>query len=338
MSLMVRADCARGFPALVRQLGGDPVRLLAEAHIDPAAIEDPRAFISHRGLVHALERAAVTLNCPDFGLRLAAEQDIDVLGPMAVAVGNAPTVGEALSFAGKYLYTHSPAVQLTLEPVAGTSRVAVKLELLLPRLGPHRQAIEAHVGLLGRILAVLSDGRLRPLGVTFRHRPLTTAHAQFFGAPVRFEASEDAVLITAEDLALPIRGRDAQLHEIAAGYLQATFPAPAGRLAAQVRALAERLLSVERCTHVEVAAALRLQPRTLQRRLKDEGASFEDLRDDARRGLALRYLAQPELPLSQVSALLGYAEPSAFTRSCRRWFGLSPRQLRADPGARAACA
>ncbi|NEX92184.1 AraC family transcriptional regulator [Caulobacter sp. 17J65-9] len=338
MSLMVRADCARGFNELVRQLGGDPARLLAEAHIDPASMADPHAFISHRALVHALERAAMTLACPDFGLRLAAEQDIDVLGPMAVAVRNAPTVGEALRCADKYLYTHAPAVQLELLPGETPTRVMVKLNLLLPRLGPHRQAIEAHVGLLRRILGMLSDGRLRALDVRFRHRPTTATYADFFGAPVRFEAAEDAIVVNAEDLAAPVSRRDAQLHQIAAGYLEATFPAPAGRLAAQVRTLAERMLSADRCTHLEVAAALGMQPRTLQRRLKDEGASFEDLRDDARRMLALRYLAQPELPLSQVSALLGYAEPSAFTRSCRRWFGLSPRQLRTDPGARAACA
>jgi AraC-like DNA-binding protein len=71
-----------------------------------------------------------------------------------------------------------------------------------------------------------------------------------------------------------------------------------------------------------------MHPRTLQRRLHDEGTTFEALRDDVRRDAASRYLSQTTLPLTRVSALLGYSEPSVFTRSCRRWFAGSPRRLR----------
>lgn len=329
---MVRADCARGFSELVRRLGGDPEPLLREALLEPVALADPHAYISHRGLIQALERAAQILDCPDFGLRLAAEQDISVLGPMAVVMSNAPTVGDALESGAKYLYTHAPAVQFSLHPAERSEQVLLKLDMIFPRLGRCRQASELHIGLLHRIVGLLSQGRCRPLGVTFRHRPIAFNHAQIFGVPVTFEAEADALVVAAKDLLDPIRGRDQQLQEIAAGYLDTHFPAPPGRLAAQVRLLAEKLLGADRCTQAEAAAALGMQVRTLQRRLHEEGTSFEELRDDARRTFAVRYLAQADLPLSQVSALLGYAEPSALSRSCRRWFGKSPREMRAEPG------
>ena len=78
----------------------------------------------------------------------------------------------------------------------------------------------------------------------------------------------------------------------------------------------------------DVADALALHERTLQRRLKDEGASFEEIKDSVRRDMAERLLSQRGLPLSHVAEMLGYSEAAAFSRSCRRWFGEPPREVR----------
>jgi AraC-like DNA-binding protein len=72
-----------------------------------------------------------------------------------------------------------------------------------------------------------------------------------------------------------------------------------------------------------------MHPRTLQRRLREEGTTFEAIKDEVRRDLAQRYLSQPDVPISQVAELLDYGEQSALGRSCRRWFDTSPRSLRA---------
>ena len=71
-----------------------------------------------------------------------------------------------------------------------------------------------------------------------------------------------------------------------------------------------------------------MHPRTLQRRLREEGTSFEEIKDDVRRDAAARYLSQPDIPLTKVAALLGYSESSVLARSCRRWFDSSPRKVR----------
>jgi AraC-like DNA-binding protein len=78
-----------------------------------------------------------------------------------------------------------------------------------------------------------------------------------------------------------------------------------------------------------VAQALHVSQRTLQRRLQDEGASFQRLLDDSRRELAEQYLAQPNLTLLEVAYLLGFADPSNFFRAFRRWFDLTPGEYRA---------
>jgi AraC-like DNA-binding protein len=72
-----------------------------------------------------------------------------------------------------------------------------------------------------------------------------------------------------------------------------------------------------------------IHPRTLQRRLEREGESFDRIRDRVRREKAEYYLRRTNAPLSQVAGIIGYSEQSILTRSCRRWFGLPPRKVRA---------
>jgi AraC-like DNA-binding protein len=73
-----------------------------------------------------------------------------------------------------------------------------------------------------------------------------------------------------------------------------------------------------------------MHPRTLQRRLREEGHSFESLKDALRRDITLQFLKRKRMPLIHVAEALGYSEVSTLSRSCYRWFSVSPRQLRAQ--------
>jgi AraC-like DNA-binding protein len=95
-----------------------------------------------------------------------------------------------------------------------------------------------------------------------------------------------------------------------------------------VRNILGNLMRVGLADLPAVARALGQHPRTLQRRLRAEGAVFEDLRDAARKAWVGRLLAQPGLSLGHIAQLLGYADQSVLTRACQRWFGASPQRLR----------
>ena len=73
---------------------------------------------------------------------------------------------------------------------------------------------------------------------------------------------------------------------------------------------------------------MNLHPRTLQRRLSAENATFEEIRAEVYQAATRRLLLETELPLSQVAAVLGVSEQPAMTRSVKRWFGATPAQLR----------
>ena len=77
-----------------------------------------------------------------------------------------------------------------------------------------------------------------------------------------------------------------------------------------------------------LAEALHVSERTLQRRLQEEGSSFQQLLDDTRRDLAVQHLAQPDLAPLEIAYLLGFADPSNFYRAFKRWYGVAPDAYR----------
>ncbi|MEC8020800.1 MAG: helix-turn-helix domain-containing protein [Pseudomonadota bacterium] len=80
----------------------------------------------------------------------------------------------------------------------------------------------------------------------------------------------------------------------------------------------------------EVAAMLELEPRTLARRLRQEGTGFQQLLEQMLRERAQAYLRQTDDSIAQISDRLGYADPAAFSRAFQKWFGTPPSRWRAD--------
>ena len=78
----------------------------------------------------------------------------------------------------------------------------------------------------------------------------------------------------------------------------------------------------------DVARALHVSVRTLQRKLVAAGTTFRELSETARARLAQEYLADPKVSSAEVAMLLGFSDPSSFTRAFRRWTGESPARWR----------
>ena len=85
---------------------------------------------------------------------------------------------------------------------------------------------------------------------------------------------------------------------------------------------------VGQCTNQVIADTLEVHVRQLHRLLQEQGTSYVKIKDRVRRQLAVLYLKQDALSLMQIASLLDYAEQSAFSRSCQRWFQMSPRNAR----------
>jgi len=167
--------------------------------------------------------------------------------------------------------------------------------------------------------------------VSFVHGQMGSddAYRDALGCPVRFEQSWCGFELPPGLAARTIVSAHPETRRIATMYLESQYPPNTATLSDRVSELARRLLPTGQCTADAIAEQLSIHPRTLRRRLADEGVRAHDLIENERRAQAATYLAEPGLHLSQIAGLLGYAEQSTLNRSCRRWFGQTPRQYRA---------
>lgn len=331
MTATVRVSGLRGFASIASELGGDPDQLTRDCGIDPHTLDNEDTLIPYRQVIYLMEHCATKLDVPDFGLRLAATQDIGILGPLALAIQNSSTVEEAIRCAAGHLFVQSPA--LLLETNVQGSQTSIRLHIRLSSMPHHgmRQAEDLAIGLVHRFLSMLAADNYHLLKVELPHEPLCSPaiYEKFFGAPVHFGCPANAVYVGTTTLATPLSERSAQLHELAIAYLDVQFPTPDGLVATRVETAIRRTLGTDSCSRTAVARAMAMHPRTLYRRLEREGVTFDEIRDRVRREKAEYYLSKTNAPLSQVAGIIGYSEQSILTRSCQRWFGETPRKFRA---------
>lgn len=329
---MVRASGLRGYEALMRQLGANPAALLKRYRIASETLSDDNALVPLRSVMHLFEASAELTQCPDFGLRLAEIQDISVLGPVAIAMQNADTVAGALEIASRYMFVHSPGMSLTLHPRSEVVRGAaeVRFGLHVPDLSVTRQTMDVCLGDVHHMVQLLAGKGYALKAVSLPHTPVASAstYNRFFGAPVRFEQSHAGLHITRDTLDLPVKTVNRALQQIAVEYLSMHFGNPEQTITARVRHAVQRTLGTAQGSKAAVAGMLGMHPRTLQRHLAAENTSFEILRETVQKELAMQYLAETRVQLTQLAGLLGYSEQSVFTRACQRWYGTTPSALR----------
>ena len=331
MASLIRSTALWGYDDLVRELGGDPQSFFARFGMPDGVERQEDAFVAYEPFMRLLEACANDLNCPDFGLRLSQRQSLDILGPIAVIARNAHTVLEGWDAIARYLYAHSPALTLTRAPQSADHTVTFTYVVTEPGLVVV-QGYELSMGVAAQITRLLGGPKARSSVIAFRHdqQGSDASYQQALGCPVRFRQSWCGFELSAGLADKNIDGADPEASRIAAKYLELKYLPPSASLSSQVTDLTHRLLPTGECSLEAIASELAMHPRTLQRRLAAEGTRSQDVIDRERRAQAERYLAQPGLQFSQIAGLLGYAEQSALNRACRRWFGKTPRQVRAE--------
>jgi AraC-like DNA-binding protein len=332
MASLIRATNLWGYSDLVRELGADPEPFLSRFHIPPGVEYEDEAFISFEAFVRMLEASAADLGCQDFGLRLSRWQGLDILGPIAVIARNAQTLLGGLESIASYLYVHSPALQLTAHSGTAETDVRFTFEVIGPGLPYVLQGYELAMANGVRMIRLMGGPEARPRAISFMHEQhgSDAAYSEALGCPVRFGQPWCGLELPRHLAGRRIESADPETRRIATKYLEAHYLPSTATLSERVVELARRLLPTGQCSVEAIGDQLAMHPRTLQRGLAAEGVRCQQLIERERREQAARYLAEPGLHLNQIAALLGYTEQSTLNRSCRRWFGKTPRQYRAD--------
>jgi AraC-like DNA-binding protein len=273
---------------------------------------------------------------PSLGLEIGTEQRVERYDPVAMAGLYARSLGDALERLARYKRLTCPEeITVTRDGDGAPDDVYVHFGF------PLATAVEPPLFVDICFAWVMTIAR-RGIGGPFSPRRVELIqeahpgdpgmHERYFACPLKYGASRNALIFGAADLERPFVTYNPELLRLLTPHLDAelTHYVDARTTGDQVKGALKRVLAGRRPAMIDVAKELGLSTRTLQRRLNDEGVSFQQLLADARRELARHYLMQPSLELNETAYLLGYGDPNSFFRAFHEWEGTSPGQWRAQ--------
>lgn len=159
-----------------------------------------------------------------------------------------------------------------------------------------------------------------------------------FGCEVVSGKSSNAIVFRVEDAQRPFVTRNAELLAMLAPQFEEALQQEKNdeNFVERVRIAIQHKLTGQRPTIDDIANALHVSSRTIQRRLQEEGSSFQRVLEEARHQLARQYLNNSVLELNEAAYLLGYNDANSFVRAFRTWEGMPPARWREEQRARAA--
>jgi AraC-like DNA-binding protein len=321
---------------LERVLSARGVRLSAlceRLDMDPSALRDSESRMPVQRFIELLELAATQVNDDALGLHLCSNQPLSILGTIAEIYLQAPDYFTAIESGIKSMSLHQEGASLELT-IDGDYAICAYV-VRSPHLIACRQDTELSVARMlrfGRAIARRPD--FVPTAVYFEHPSPrhVSEHRRVFGAPVYFAQHCSGLVFRKELLYQPMRNGVAPMRRRMAAPPARREVAP--NLSSELRRHLMRSIRHGRASIKDSASALGCQVRTLQRRLAAERMTFDELLETTRYELALHYLKQDHLSVTEIGSLLGYAELSTFSRAFRRWSGASPLAFRTGIAAR----
>lgn len=256
------------------------------------------------------------------GLHLGEISTVSVMGIVGSLMQSSPDLLSSFENLIKFVSTatdmilfgikrHAHEISLTYKPVplyAKTSPVAA------------RHSIEQSMAGTLNVFGHLAGKKIKPVRATFTHKrggDLAEYH-RVLGTNVQFNATNNSLVFRKEDLLAPVVSQDKTLFAMFEKMLREERSTKQLTLPAQIKQLVRTDFPGQIPSLEVIASRLNMTPRTLQRRLADEGITFRELIASIQKDMAAE-LFRLKGRVSQVSGLLGYSDPSAFRRAYKKW-------------------
>jgi AraC-like DNA-binding protein len=321
-----------GLRPIVEQLaraGVDSSPLLAEVGIDPALFDRSDATVSLTSTIALWELAPAACADEAFGLHAAEGSEIDRLGIVAVInylASASDDMGTALTRVNRYL---------NLLPGPRTYDLTTSGDEAIWSIGsrsartPNRHALEYSAAMMLRSSRRDGNAAFRPIEVCFQHGAPRDSreHIRIFDAPVRFVAEFNGMRFDGRAMALQPRRADPVVAATLEKALAVALPSSDGLVDRVRRRIGERLRDGPPSLDA-FARDMGMSARTLQRRLADDGESYQSLVDDLRRRAALEYLERSDFSVAEIAYLIGFSDLAAFHHAFKRWTGRTPGSFR----------
>ena len=282
--------------------------------------------------VYDLLMEQITLASDDkhFGLHMGQHMSLSAAGLIYQIVQSSRNVREALHYCAEFAMLGCSSIPIAIEEDEDA------VHMVFRPVDAWKQYSEASLrhtldGMLVfslREFHSLSLYREAPLAVHLERKEANRGYLEdVFGCPVLTGMDQNAILLSHEQAEQKVISSDYKLLQLlvnfANGKLQKEQQSAAS-FSQQVKSCILNMVRPAFPTVEQVASHLNMSVRSLQRKLKAEGKTFQELLENLRKDAAMNYLQNEEMSIGEVGFLLGYAEPSAFVRAFKRWTGVAP--------------
>lgn len=319
-------------PEILREYGVNPVEVLRLAGIPADVFDDPDNLISFNDRAHLLKLCADHTGCSHFGLLVGEHSGLSSFGLIGYLMKNAADVESAIKSLVRYFHLHAQG-SLALFEVEQESAF-LGYDIYQSQVEAKEQLLDAAVAVVLNILYELCGPNFEPTEICFSHRsPINQEPVgKFFNAPLRFDAHHSGIFFPARWLKQPVQGADSELHRLLKKQVKQLEHKYRDDFPGQVRRVLHMALLTGQVSSKHIAAIFSIHSRTLHRRLKSHGTSFQEMVDDCRFSIAKLMLEESDMSHAQIAEMLGYSDTRPFSRAFRRWSGVTASQWRADKG------
>jgi AraC-like DNA-binding protein len=319
----------------LEELGIRASSVLRRAGLPAGFVDEPRVLLS-TGELFAVWRAISEVSSnPAIGLHLGTETKAERFTPSGLAALACENFGAAVERIARYKQLTCPEEILQEKD---DEEWSIQFRWLLADEAEPAILNECCFAWVLSIARVGTGTRLSPLRVEFvQDRSHVKTMERHFGCPVVCGSPRNAIVFRAADAERSFVTRNAELLAMLAPQLEKELKQEKSEesFVERVRKAIQQKLTGRRPTIEDIADALHISSRTLQRRLQDEGSSFQRTLEQARHHLARHYLNNSALELNEAAYLLGYEDGNSFVRAFRTWEGVPPARWREQQRARA---
>lgn len=328
MSIAKSVPVEAGWSALLHDLGLRPVDVLRRAGLPEDLFTRPDALLDVAGYFRFWSAIETAVDDPLFPMRLIDAVSPEVFSPPLFAALCSPDLASALQRLAQHKRLVAPMALDLSEGVKG--RLTARPRWLEAHLDPPPSLMLSEIAFLLRLGRLGTRRGIRAVRVSLPQSPQRLdAVEAYFGCALSLGESA-SISFSAADAELPFLTSSDAMWRVFEPELRRRLMDldRSASLSDRVKALLLEALPSGRAGMDEVASRLALSRRTLQRRLGEEGVTFQGLVTHVRTELARHYLSRTRLPLAEISFLLGFEDANSFHRAFHEWTGKSPDRWR----------
>lgn len=336
------------YPALfyrwLEEQGFDAKKVFNSADIKTEWFDDPQKRISEEQFVTVTRKAFEVTGNSAMGLHFGSQIPLSAHGYLGFALQASENGEDVVRLGNAYGTTRFSGVQVELLETKRDLEVMVSSTFHDPDL--YRYTLEVYIASIFSVQKVLQrmntaidprddrhtvkTGPLPRIQFDYSTPNYYAVYEDIFaGTELTFDAEETKVILDLNQLRTPFSFGDQASRQLAVEQCEAELLAlrTSESYTNKVRRLMTR--NIKRSDSVErVASQLNLSARVLSRRLREEGSTFQDLLDEVRTQLAIKYLKTTKLTVSEIAYRLNYEHPNNFTRAFKKWTQKSPSDYR----------